>query len=128
MTTPPTPPLLDFTTRKALLFALSAQRLALYYEHGVWMTPAQGASQLSDWLSRYQLQMPQTERLQLAEISDDFARQITGALSREAGLYTSHEMNEALDPNYHSPLAQQMLFQCECLLQEHGLGDTPQPT
>ncbi|GAB3251606.1 hypothetical protein [Chitinimonas naiadis] len=110
-------PLLDFSTRKALLFALSAQRLVLFYEHGIWMNEAQGVAQLGDWLARHKLQLSQTERKQLAELSDGFTRQIAASLSREAGLYTAHEMNEALDPNYHSPLALQMLEECERLLQ-----------
>ena len=38
-------------------------------------------------------------------------------------MYAAHEMMEALDPNYHSELAQTMLAECEYLLDtapEHG--------
>ena len=45
-----------------------------------------------------------------------FARQIATTLSREAGLYTAHEMMESLDPNYHSELAETLMVECERLL------------
>ena len=45
-----------------------------------------------------------------------------GQLSREAGLYTAHEMMEALDPNYHSELAQTMLAECDRLLSGAAAG------
>ena len=110
--TPPTPRGL----RVALLFALAAHRLSAYYEHGQWLTDAQGASLAADWLNRSKNAMPLAERRQLSALSDQLARQIAGSLSREAGLYAAHEMMEALDPNYHSELAQAMLAECENLL------------
>lgn len=110
--TPPTPRGL----RVALLFALAAQRLSDYYEHGQWLTDAQGATLAADWLARSKNSLPLNERRQLSALSDGFARQIAGQLSREAGLYTAHEMTEALDPNYQSELAQMMMAQCEKLL------------
>ena len=110
--TPPTPRGL----RVALLFALAAHRLSAYYEHGQWLTDAQGASLAADWLRRSQNALPLAERRQLSALSDQLARQIAGSLSREAGLYAAHEMMEALDPNYHSELAQAMLAECENLL------------
>jgi hypothetical protein len=117
--TPPTPRGL----RVALLFALAAHRLSGYYEHGQWLTDAQGASLAADWLARSKNALPLAERRQLSALSDQLARRIAGALSREAGLYAAHEMTEALDPNYHSELAQTMLLECESLLDgESGLG------
>jgi hypothetical protein len=112
--TPPTPR----GIRVALIFALAAERLNAYYEHGQWLTEAQGATLAADWLARSKNPLPLNERRQLSALSDQFARQIAGQLSREAGLYTAHEMTEALDPNYHSELAQTMLAECEKLLDE----------
>jgi ABC-type Mn2+/Zn2+ transport system ATPase subunit len=116
-------PLLDFDTRKSLLFALVAERLAAYYEHAQWMTEAQGATLAGLWLSRSKMQMAQAERRQLSDLSDQMARQIAGALSREAGLYTAHEMMEALDPNYRSDTVFDLLDECERLLREQGMAD-----
>lgn len=116
--TPPT----ERGIRVALIFALAAERLNTYYEHGQWLTEAQGATLAADWLARSKTALPLTERRQLSALSDQFARQIAGQLSREAGLYTAHEMTEALDPNYHSELAQTMLAECEKLLDEAAAG------
>lgn len=116
--TPPT----ERGIRVALIFALAAERLSTYYEHGQWLTEAQGATLAADWLARSKTALPLTERRQLSALSDQFARQIAGQLSREAGLYTAHEMTEALDPNYHSELAQTMLAECEKLLDEAAAG------
>ena len=66
--------------------------------------------------------LPLAERRQISDLSDQFARQIAGQLSREAGLYTAHEMMEALDPNYHSELAQTLLAECERLLSGTAAG------
>lgn len=116
--TPPTPR----GIRVALIFALAAERLTAFYEYGQWLTEAQGASLAADWLSRSKNPLPLAERRHLSALSDQFARQIAGQLSREAGLYTAHEMTEALDPNYHSELAQTMLAECEKLLDEGSAG------
>lgn len=110
--TPPTPRGL----RVALLFALAAQRLSDYYEHGQWLTEAQGATLAADWLARSKNSLPLNERRHISALSDQLARQVAGSLSREAGLYTAHEMTEALDPNYQSELAQMMMVECEKLL------------
>ena len=110
--TPPTPR----GIRVALLFALAAHRLSAYYEHGQWLTEAQGATLAADWLARSKNILPLAERRLLSDLSDQFARQIAGQLSREAGLYTAHEMMESLDPNYQSELAQTLLAECEKLL------------
>lgn len=110
--TPPTPRGL----RIALLFALAAHRLSGYYEHGQWLTDAQGATLAAEWLARSKNTLLLAERRHLAGLSDQLARQIAGTLSREAGLYTAHEMMEALDPNYQSELAPSLLKECERLL------------
>ena len=102
--------------RVALIFALAAERLSAYYEHGQWLSEAQGASLAADWLRRARLSLEFSERRRLSALSDQFARQIGATLSREAGLYTAHEMMEALDPNYHSEIAEALMSECERLL------------
>ena len=114
---------MNLDTRKALLFALAAERLSAFYEHGQWMTVAQGASLAALWLSRSKLQLALQERRMLSELSDDFARQLAGTLSLEAGQYTAHEMMESLDPRYRSAVAYQMLDECERLLRENGVTE-----
>ena len=118
MPTPPraTPPADSTGTRAALIFALTAERLSIYYEHGQWLTEAQGASFIADWLRRSERTLPLADRRQLSALSDVLARQIAGSLSREAGLYTAHEMMEALDPNYDLDLARSMMDECARLL------------
>jgi len=106
--------------RVALIFALAAERLTLYYEHGKWLTDAQATSLAADWLGRSKRQLAVEERRRLAALSDKLARQIEGSVSREAGLFISHEMNEALDPNHQSELAQSLMAECERLLDEPG--------
>jgi hypothetical protein len=102
--------------RVALIFALAAHRLSAFYEHGQWLTDAQGATLAADWLARSKNALSLAERRHLSALSDQFARQIAATLSREGGLYTAHEMMEALDPNYDYELAQTMLAACEQLL------------
>jgi hypothetical protein len=124
MTIPPSPaPVLslDFEARKSLLFALAAERLSAFYEHGQWLTEAQGASLAQLWLSRHKAQLSLAERRLLSDLSDQLARQIAGSLSREAGLYTVHEMMEALDPNHQSEIAFDLRDECERLLRENGV-------
>ena len=106
----------DRGSRIALLFALVAQRLDSYYEHGQELTPAQGAALAADWLARSRRSLTQEERLHLSRLSDDMARAMRSTLSREAGLFTAHEMMQALDPNYHSELARTLMVECERLL------------
>ena len=108
-----TPLATDRGTRVALIFALVAERLSLYYEHGQWPTEAQGASLAADWLSRSKRSFPLADRKYLSALSDQLAKQIAASLSREAGLYTVHEMMEALDPNYPSQLAGSLMAECE---------------
>lgn len=115
--TPPTPRGL----RVALLFALAAQRLSDFYEHGQWLTDAQGATLAADWLARSKNSLPLNERRDISALSDQLARQIADGLSREAGLFAAHEMMESLDPNYQSEFAQTILAECDKML-----GDLPQ--
>jgi len=112
----------DRGTSIALIFALTAERLSAYYEHGQWLTEAQGATLSADWLSRSQRRLPINERRHLSALSDELARQIGDTLSREAGLYTAHEMMEALDPNYHSEITESLMTECERLLDATPLG------
>jgi hypothetical protein len=123
--TAPTPPADSRGSRAALVFALTAERLSLWYEHGQWPTAAQGATLAADWLARTRRNLPLVERRHLSELSDQLARQIAGSLSREAGLYTTHEMMEALDPNYASELAQSLMLECERLLDVDPVPDQP---
>jgi hypothetical protein len=99
-----------------LIFALVAERLTAYYEHGQWITEAQGATLAADWLSRSKRSLPLEQRKHLSALSDQLARQIAASLSREAGLYTAHEMMESLDPNYQSEIGRSFMVECERLL------------
>ena len=110
----------DRGTRVALVFALTAERLSVFYEHNKPLTEAQGAALAADWLSRSQRTLPLDVRRHLSALSEAMASQITRTLSREAGLFTAHEMMESLDPNYHSELAQSLMRECERLLDEAG--------
>ena len=110
---------LDLDTRKALLFALTAERLSAFYEHGQWMTVAQGASVAALWLQRSKLQLALAERRSLSELSDDLARKLAATLSHQAGQYTAHAMMEALDPRCQSTVSADLLDECERLLREH---------
>ena len=112
---------LDFRNRKALLFALTAERLSNFYEHDQWMTVAQGASVAALWLTRSKLKLSLPERRLLSELSDDFARKLAGTLSHQAGQYTAHEMMEALDPRYTSTVASDLMDECERLLRERDV-------
>lgn len=108
----------DRGTRVALVFALVAERLSRFYEHGHWLTEAQGASLAAEWLARRRRDLPIKERKHLSGLSDRMAREIERGLSREAGLFTAHEMMESLDPNYHagSQTGQALMRECERLL------------
>ena len=112
----PTPPADSRGTRAALIFALTAERLSLWYEHGQWPTAAPGATLAADWLARTRRNLPLAERRPLSALSAQLARQIAAPLSRAAGLHTTHEMMEALDPNYESELGQSLMLECERLL------------
>ncbi len=102
--------------RIALIFALVAERLGVHYEHGIWLSEAQGASLIAQWLERTRRNLPLAERRQLSDLSDQLARRIAASVSREAGLYISHELGEALDPAYQSDIALSVMAECEQLL------------
>jgi hypothetical protein len=106
----------------ALLFALVAERLSLFYEHEKWMTTAQGANLAADWLSRSKRRLPNDKRKHLSALSDTLARQIVDSVSREAGLHIAHEMMESLDPNYPSDIAQSLTLECARLLEDSPLA------
>ncbi|PKO40128.1 MAG: hypothetical protein CVU33_02890 [Betaproteobacteria bacterium HGW-Betaproteobacteria-6] len=115
---PASPSMTERGMRIALIFALAAERLTAFYEYSQWLTEAQGASLAADWLARSKNKLPLNERRQLSALSDQFARQIQGSLSREAGMYTAHEMMESLDPNHHSEIAESLMVECERLLDD----------
>ena len=98
-----------------MVFALVAERLSAFYEHGQWLTDAQAATLAAGWLARSGRAMPLEQRRQLAALSDGMARQMASTLSRDAGLFAAHEMMESLDPNYHagSQVAQALMRECE---------------
>jgi len=109
-------PISEKGERIALVYALAAERLTLFYEHDQWLTEAQGASLAADWLARSKRSLPLAERKLLSSLGDQLARQIASSLSREAGLFTAHEMMESLDPRYHSELGMSLMEECERLL------------
>lgn len=106
----------DTGQRAAAIYALVAHRLDAYYEHGHWMTPAQGASLCNDWLMRSNLSLSLKDRKQLDELSEAITTQIRDSLSREAGLYTAHELMESLDPRHVSELGDSIMEECVRLL------------
>ncbi|MGV8933386.1 MAG: hypothetical protein ACOH1I_02095 [Gallionellaceae bacterium] len=107
------PPITERGVYLALMYALIAERLSVYYEHEHWMTQAQGAALAANWLSRSKRNMPVAMRKHLSELSDKLARQIADTTSREAGLFISHEMQESLDPRYHSEIGESIMMECE---------------
>jgi hypothetical protein len=113
---PRLPPADSRGARAALIFALTAECLTLFYEHDLWLTEAQGASFIADWLGRSGRSLPLADRRHLSALGTGLARQIAATLSREAGLYTAHEMMEALDPRHESELARSMMEECVRLL------------
>ena len=114
----PTPPVSEKGQRVALIYALVAERLTAYYEQGQWLTESQGASLAAEWLARHKRALELAERRRLSALSDEMARQMAATLSREAGLYTAHEMMESLDPNFSSELGIALMAECERLLDE----------
>jgi len=103
----------------ALIFALLAERLRIHYEHDTWLSQAQCASLAADWLARSKRSMPLQTRKHFADLSEQLAKQIAASTSREAGLYISHELQEALDPRYYSELGQTMMQECEQLFDDY---------
>jgi hypothetical protein len=103
----------------ALIFALLAERLRFHYEHDKWLNQAQCAALAADWLSRSKRKMHLQTRKDLADMSEQLAKQICDSASREAGLYISHELQEALDPRYYSELGETMMQECEKLFDDY---------
>jgi hypothetical protein len=120
---PHQPPPSDQDTHSALLFALVAERLSLYYEHNSWLTQTQGASLAANWLARSKSRLSGPQRKHLSELSDQLARQIAESVSREAGLHISYEMNEALDERYISEIGESIREECRRLLASAPLPD-----
>lgn len=102
--------------RAAAIYALVAHRLDAFYEHGHWMTVAQGATLCAEWLARSKQSLPAAERKHLSELSEQIAMQIRDSLSREAGLYTAHELMESLDPRHVSELGASIMEECARVL------------
>jgi hypothetical protein len=113
--------------RAALLFALVAERLTQYYEHGQWLKEGQGATLAADWLTRSGRALPSRELRRRSAASDELARESEASLSREAGLYTAHEMNESLDPNFQSEIGQSFMDECRRRIEamDKAGGETP---
>lgn len=120
-------PATDRGVQVAMMFALVAERLSVFYEHGQWLTVPQGASLCAEWLARTKRDLPLGTRKRLSALSDELARQIAGSLSREAGLLTAHEMMESLDANYHSEIGQSLMVECERMLDSELDSDSDQP-
>ena len=100
-------------TRVALVFALVAERLQAHYEHNCWLTDRQSATLAAEWLARTQRRLPLAERQHLTDVSGQLAQSIVASLSREAGLYTTHELMESLAANRLSLIAQTIMEQCQ---------------
>ncbi len=107
----------------ALIYALVAERLSVHYEHGQWLTPAQGATIASEWLARSRRSLPLAERRHLSDLSDRLARQIAETTSRDAGLYIAHELQESLDPRHQSEIGQAIMAECQRILDEASPAD-----
>lgn len=97
----------------ALIYALVAERLSVHYEHGQWITQAQGATLAAEWLARSRRSLPLATRKHLSDLSDQLARQIAATTSRDAGLHIAHEMQESLDPRHESEIGQSIMAECE---------------
>ncbi len=107
----------------ALIFALTAERLSVYYEHHTWLTIRQGATLAADWLARSKSHLSSPQRKHLSELSDQLARNIAESVSREAGLHISYEMTEAIDQRYASDIGESIRDECRQLLENAPLPD-----
>ncbi|MEY4592730.1 MAG: hypothetical protein RIR18_1625 [Pseudomonadota bacterium] len=103
----------DKGAKIALLFALAAERTAHFYEHGSFAKDSQYGSLASSWLHRSKRTLSSQNIKHLVALSDQVASQITGTLSREAGLFVSHELQQALDPSFQSEPAIAIMAECE---------------
>ena len=111
-----------FGASAATVYALVAHRLAAFYDDGYWITQAQGATLCSEWLMRSKRSMPMAERRRLSDLSDQLALQIKESLSREAGLYTAHELMESLDPRHVSEVGASVMDECVRVLKSTAAG------
>lgn len=102
----------DRGTRVALIYAVTAEALDAFYEHGQWLTVAQAASLCADWLARSRRSLPQEERKRLAGHGCALAQEVAAALSREAGLFMAHELMASLDRNYISDAGTSIMDEC----------------
>lgn len=98
--------------RAAVVYALVAHRLSMFYDNGYWMTSAQGATLCSEWLLEAGHNISLAERKFLSEVSDQVATQIKTTLTRQAGLYMAHELMESLDPRYVSEIGATVMDEC----------------
>lgn len=112
--------------RTRLLFALTAERLSAYYEYAAWMSDSQAVQLTNLWLSRTRIALTLAEKRQFAEMSDAFARELSESVSREAGLFISHELMQALDPDYQSAIAIDVMNDCDARLRDAGLLGAPE--
>ena len=112
--------------RTRLLFALTAERLAAYYEYAAWMSDVQAVQLTNIWLTRTRVALTLAEKRQFAELSDAFARELSDSVSREAGLFISHELMQALDPDYQSAIAIDVMNDSDARLRDAGLLGAPE--
>ncbi|HTJ92170.1 MAG TPA: hypothetical protein VL424_03550 [Pararobbsia sp.] len=108
------------------MFALTAERLAAYYEYAAWMTDAQAVQLTNLWLTRTRVVLTLGEKRQFAQMSDAFARELAQSVSREAGLFISHELMQALDPDYQSAIAIDVMNDCDARVRDAGLLGAPE--
>jgi hypothetical protein len=109
-------------TCAAVIYALVAHRLSTFYDEGYWFTQAQAATLSAEWLSRSDKVMPLADRKQLSDLSEQVAGQIRDTLSREAGLFTAHELMESLDPRHISEVGASIMDECVRLLKLSDLA------
>lgn len=105
-------------TSVAVIYALVAHRLTAFYDEGYRFTEAQAAAMCAEWLARSGKTMPLAQRKQLANLSEQVSAHITNALSREAGLFTAHELMESLDPRHVSEVGASIMEECVRVLKE----------
>lgn len=120
---PPESSGVDQDWQSALIFALVAERLTNFYEHHTWLTIAQGATLAAEWLTRSKLHLTAQQCKHLSSLSDQLARSVADAVSREAGLHISYEMTEALDERYVSEIGESIREECRQLLINSPLPD-----
>jgi len=118
----------DRGTSIALIYALLGEQLGAFYEHGKWITIAQGATLAGEWLARSKRKMSVAHRRKLSACSDQIARTTAESVSREAGLHIAHEIQESLDPNHESDICKLFMAECERVLDESDGGSAAEVT